>query len=857
MSRICYGILQSIASSNEEGVKSLRMKLRKGVLGLLCLVASLLWAEEGLVEWIVSKQGKIGKEEFAFYLLQKPSALALRWRQREGEWKTLGPWRKSGGGFIAEDPYFSAFLSASPYKGGLLISCEVTAKQEVSEPLEILLSSTFQPNQWTRQFYPRLPYLILPPTASWNIKFLASSNDWTELKEWPGAYFYPFGVLENEKFFLLWGSLDIGRFALLSPNLIPENIPALAFRPLSLKRDEKFSLQLFLKLFPKSDFRYRDVLRWYLQNCQNSDPLTKNLFSFKERSRRLPEGNLAGFSPLPITDAEGNLTESGKGYLKHFRSRRIGSLWYYAWHRWDETYPTAGSWWGETGKHTAEEIKIYLRALRANGLHPLLYFRQFLAEEGVKENKPPYKDWIGRDERGNPSSGYQYPLPPEAKEEIGIDKVHCSAGDFGNDSFRNWYIEAIKRCMDVYQPAGIAFDMGWACATNWQFSHANPRTSASHGILRLQMEIWEWLNRKYPDMRIIINEAYGTPSQLYADGVLIEGGFAVGKTELDYESAKAVPTTVISFEYPSLYMGRLQGVSTKERSFLVMRYRAKGIAKSDDYAVYVSENVVGREGTAIKLSDLIADGEWHTITVDLRNIPQVEDLKGIAFQVQAEEEEAWIDVDYIYLGTSAEDRPREGEESLYKFPVLLDERNFFCWIPEPTWLRNPSSTYALERVGEFVRFYVKGKGLGMKWRFAGERGLVAQEYMKVLALGACIGGDIEMFEGLLAFSARAMAMRPIIDWRRLDSLDEKIYASGWEDARGVLVAVYNTKEEVAEASIRLSSDLVRKLEDGRIVVLNMWGSKVGEEKVRIEKGVMRARVPPKGGLLIYSKGWER
>ncbi len=835
------------------------MKLRKRILGLLSLVASLLWAEEGLVEWILAKQGRVGREEFTFYILQKPSLLVLRWRQREGEWKALGPWRKSNKGFLTEDPYFSAFLSVSSYKGGLLISCEVTAKQEVSKPLEFLLSSPFQPNQWTRQFYPRLPYLILPPTASWNIKFLASANDWTELKEWPGVYIYPFGVLENEKYFLLWGSLDIGRFALLSPNLIPENIPALAFRPLSLKKDEKFSLQLFLKLFPKSDFRYRDVLRWYLQNCQNSDPLTKNLFSYKERSRRLPEGNLAGFAPLPITDAEGNLTESGKGYLEYFSSRRIGSLWYYAWHRWDETYPTVGSWWGETGKHTAEEIKIYLRTLRANGLYPLLYFRQFLAEEGVREDEPPYRDWIGRDERGNPSSGFEYPLPPEAKEEISIDRVHCSAGDFGNDSFRNWYIEAIKRCMDVYQPAGIAFDMGWACATNWQFSHANPRTSTSHGILRLQMEIWEWLNKKYPDMRVIINESYGTPSQLYADGVLIEGGFAAGKTELDYESAKAVPTTVISYEYPFLYMGQLQGVSTKERPYLLMRYRAKGIAKSDDYAVYVTEKIVGKEGIAIKLSDLIADGEWHIITVDLHNIPQVEDLKGIAFQVQAEDEEAWIDVDYIYFGESADDHPREGKESLSRFPVLLDEHNFSSWVPEPTWLRNPSPTYSLERVGEFVRFYVKGKGLGMKWDCVGHRGLIAQEYMKVLALGACIGGDIQIFEDLLAFSARAMAMRPIIDWRRLDSLDEKIYASGWEDARGVLIAVYNNKEEegMAEVSIRLSNDLVRKLGGGRGVVLGTWGSKTGEEKVRIEKGVMRARVPPKGGLLIYSKEWER
>ena len=131
----------------------------------LFLIAIPALAGEGVVDWLLAKQGRVNASGFNSYLLQKPSSLLLRWRERGGEWKTLAPWRKSGKNFFAEDSSFSASLSASSHKGGLLISCDVVAKQDLKEPLEILFSSPFQPNRWGRQFYP-LPRKPTPLNTS-------------------------------------------------------------------------------------------------------------------------------------------------------------------------------------------------------------------------------------------------------------------------------------------------------------------------------------------------------------------------------------------------------------------------------------------------------------------------------------------------------------------------------------------------------------------------------------------------------------------------------------------------------------------------------------------------------------------
>lgn len=813
-----------------------------------------------LVDWLSSQGENVSIRDYLAFLRSNPSAMIFSWRERDGEWKRIR-FQIKGNSLEASNQLFLVRITPSIYKGGLLLSTKITALKTLNTPYELLLSSPFEPKNWERQFYPRLPYLILPSHAPATIRFLAEKNDWTKLEEL-GVYFYPFGILENRFHFLLWGSLDIGRYALLTPNLVPNHIPAFCLRPLKIEEGKLFGFELFIKSFPKSKFpRYRDVLRWYIENWKDSDPLTgtilgkaKDILESKRKNHRpLPWGNLAGFpGGEPIADEEGNFNEWGRYLSEGWKRQKIGNCWYYAWHRWDETYPTEGEWIGETGfKNSGEKIKAYIKALLSAGIHPFLYFRQLLAREGLKENAPPCREWVGINEKGETPWGYEWTPSPENAKLIGFEKVHCIPGDFGNDSYRLWYLENLKRCVDFYKPAGIAFDMGWAYPNSAVFSRANPDTSNPHAVVRLQADVWNWLRKKHPDMRIITNEAPGVPSQLFADGILIEGGFAAGKTELDYEAAKAIPTTVISYEYPSNYAPFLQALDKNKAQFLVIKYRAKGIAKSEDYALHISEGTVGREATAIKLSELQADGEWHTATIDLRLIPNVEKIRGMALQVQCADGLAYLDIAYIAFSASPTPPHSPEESSLNAFPSFIDNRFLHFWQSHWEWLGNPARDFRVAKENDYIRFEVKGKGLGMKWEFVASRGIIAQEYLKILSLGACIGGDIRYpFPLILSFSAEAMAVPPITDSRRLEVKDERIWASGWEDKEKLLIALYNNSAEAVQSSLELKGDMLPKLRRDKIVVLNPYGEPLHYEEVKPKGNELRFELPPRGGILI-------
>ena len=840
------------------------LKNMSEILAILVLIPTLSFPAS-LIDSLIQKGESLKLNDFLRFLEANPSSLLFSWREKDGEWHHL-QFKLQGKTLQAEDHLFSLKITPSIFKNGLCLSCQIIPKENLYSPYELLLSSPFHPSNWERQFYPCLPYLVLPPSSPTTIRFLAEENDWTELKEGPAVFFYPFGILENDTHFLLWGSLDIGKFALLTPNLIPNHIPALCLRPKSLKKNESLQLELFIKAFPKTKFpRYRDVLRWFIENWKDSDPLTgeilknaKGIIVLKEKLKRtLPYGNLVGFpGGEQVSDGKGNLNDWGKYKLEGWRTMKIGSLWYYAWHRWDETYPTEGEWIGETNHIVkADVLRSDFKALLSSGIHPFLYFRQFLTQEGTYEDKEPYKDWIVVNERGQLPPAYGYRFTPENAKKLGINEVHCLAADFGNDSFRLWYLENLKKCIDFYQPAGIAFDMGWAYGTWHIYSRSNPKTSNPHAVVRLQAEVWNWLREKHPNMRIISNEAFGTVSQLFADGILIEGGAPAGKEELDFESAKAIPTQVISYEYPGNYGGLVVAIDKKDYPYLIVKYRAKGIQVSDDYAIHITEGIPGREATAISLKELIADDEWHTTVVDLRKIENVQLIKGMAIQVQAREDSAYLDIAYIAFSSSPNLLPKE-EIPLNRFPAYIDERYITYWEGRPDWLTNPAKDFSIVKGDGYTRFEVKGKGLGMKWGFSAFKGILAQRYMKVLSWGACIGGDIWWMPSreMLSFNAKAMGMFPIIDSRAIISMDRRVFASGWEKDKDILIAVYNNSDEEVKSKLLVDEGIGKKLKEALFIFLNPFGDPFLKEKREIKGGTIPISLPPRSGLLISSGG---
>jgi len=839
---------------------------------LLSLIAtpSPAGAQPGLAEWVAGEAQPTPAAALEL-IRTRPGWLHARWRAvGSGKWEGgLTGWDRASDGLVAGgtgDGLLTATLNAGPWKGALRLRLILAATRDVTQPTEIVVSCLFQPTEWQRQFYPKLPYLQLPPEAQARLRFVASRDDATAPADSPHCLFYPFGVLESARRFLLWGQGDLGRFAVLTPNAVEHGVPGLSFRPKTLARGQTVVFDLLLKAFPKPECRYRDVLAWYLRSVESSDPVAHDLFPWDGRrhARRLAAGNLTGgLVRLGRPETE------GPQLLNDLRSRRVSSIWFQGWGSWDETYPTEGTWLTEYwSRFSAAQVRDEIAWERQNGLFPLLYCRQFLTEQGLHDDRPPFRDWIGRDENGNREAWGDFPVPDQAAAEVGFRVLQQSCADFGNDAYRAWYESRIKACMDTYRPAGIAWDMGWGAGETWGYSRGNPRVPNGHGMLRVQADLWAWLRAKHPGMRTISNEALGTPSQMFSDGILAEGGFAVGKTELDYEAAKALGTTVISFEYPDQYARRLRGLPTESARYVQLRYRAVGLdTTAGRYVVYPSQEIVGKEGPAIACNQLQADGEWHVATFDMRNLPVVAEVKGLAFGMDAGTEEAHLWVDYLRFSATPDGPPLPvGPGS---FPSGIAVADLAAWEARPGWVTNAAAEYGVRSDQGALEFSVHGAGRGMSWSFFPARAELAQEFMKVLSLGACLGAGLRAEWGTLnAFSAQAMALPPLVGSHDVEvsPASSPVTASAWGGDGRLLVAAYNGAKEAQEVSVGIAAEAARKAgvgagREARAHVLGRDGHVVGKGPVgeRLADGGVRLRVrlEAREGMLWGNWDWER
>jgi hypothetical protein len=714
----------------------------------------------------------------------------------------LGDWRLAEGALSADgNGLLNGLLRARSWRESLRLELTLTAVRVCERPMETALCCPFEPAAWQRQFIPRLPYLQLPPDAPAMLRFAVDADDATTPAMAPRVAFFPFGVLESDEAFVLWGSPDVGRYAVLSPNLVAPSVPGLSLRPKRLTEGQELRFDLILKRFPKPEHRYRDVLAWYLRSAESSDPLVSDLFPWdgRRRARPFPAGNVGhGLGRL------GEPQTPEAQVLEALQRRGVGAIWFQGWGAWDETYRTEGEWRTEWwSRFSAEGVRDEIAWQRERGFFPLLYCRQFLTEQGLHDDRPAYRDWIGRDEAGNRQAWGDYPVPEAAAQELGFGVLQQSCADFGNADYRAWYEERVKACLDYYRPGGIAWDMGWGAGDTWGYSRASPQTPNGDGMLRVQADLWQWLRQKRPEMRVIANEAFGTPSQLFADGILIEGGFASGKTELDYEAAKALGTTIVSFEYPHLYAARIRGLPTAEARYAQMRYRATGLnTRSDRYVVYPSQEIVGREGPAIVCSDLRADGEWHTAVFDMRGLPSVEEVKGLAFGMEAADEEARLWVDYLRFSPAPDGPPPE--PGLGSFPASITAADAAAFESRPGWVGNAATECSVRNDGGALEFTVRGAGRGMSWSFFPAHRDLAQEYLKVLSLGACLGSGLRAeWHTLNAFSAQAMALSPLVGSHDLQA--HPLTAAAWGGNGRLLLAAHNPSDETHETTVEVAA----------------------------------------------------
>ncbi len=358
----------------------------------------------------------------------------------------------------------------------------------------------------------------------------------TKLDAWQSATF-PMTVLQGADRWVCVGSCDLDDFVTLAPNQPAGYFPSVQQNPTGVREGDTFSFRITWRSFPKSEALLRDVWRWYAQNASSANPLIADLVPFEphEMPRTLPPG--CEVTASGIWAGEGARIDTA-------RTIPGANIWYFGWHDWvNECYPAEGEWWCKVGgwaKENAEDLRRAIAQYQADGFKCYLYFRQIanLAQRG--ESLP--EAWFLGDAGGALDlygGGYTLDPPPEVAEETGYERIPWGMYDFGNDEFRAQYLAQVRACIDYYRPAGIAWDMGW-----------RPRNP---GILAVQAEVFGWLRRHHPEMRVIANEGGGSPSQCFADCVLIENGILYGKSVWDYEVSKGFGTQVASIERGHLF----------------------------------------------------------------------------------------------------------------------------------------------------------------------------------------------------------------------------------------------------------------------------------------------------------------
>ena len=440
----------------------------------------------------------------------------------------------------------------------LIITAEFKALQKLDKPVEIGLGIPFSPDQWERIAMPRLPWFQLSPRQSSSVRlpFLADPNDATVTSDAGSWVHYPFGILQNSNSSVFWGSMDIGKRVVLAPGNHGCG-PALTLAPKTWKQGETKRLSIRLRAFPRST---TEVMRWYLSNCVSSDPLTKDLFPVRDWTPRTLRHGGVGMPDIRISrvnkKADPAYFDRVTDMLKKYH---VSNLWFGTFHNINGSYPTDGQWICPTALDvSATDLKAELARMKELGLRPCLYTFQFITPELLRSDTIPSRDWVLHDilgdlfkfdtfRAGEKRYGAEW-FTKDLAKKIGSDTVTWANVDFGRQEVRDFFFKSITKAIEFYEPSGICFDYGWGVlSANATYSPANPKTSQPHGRLRLQADVYHWIQKNHLEMIVLINDVPGSPSQLFANCQLVENSEVM--SDLDIEAGRALSSAMSSMDY--------------------------------------------------------------------------------------------------------------------------------------------------------------------------------------------------------------------------------------------------------------------------------------------------------------------
>lgn len=370
----------------------------------------------------------------------------------------------------------------------------------------------------------------------------------------------PFTIFESADRYLLWGQMDVNGYVYVTPGRDGKN-PCMLKMPKRLSKGDKCSFELTYKFFTKSpELDYGEVYQWYGQNCYSTNRLSKSIVTIPKnlKPRTLTsEGNMAGQPKWPV----------GKEavYNEFAQKAKIGHIWD-GWTEYDEIPTLEKSWIGADGiTHTEDEARREIQTRHSLGYKCYSYRRQLFPWFGFHEDKPWKKDWILSTK---PDTIQVYPQGPAKVDNLpctdpvspGVEKHLADIGvtlskpgftsyihiDMCNDECRNWYLKAMEEWIDKYDCLdGFAYDIGWDLYTTPCIKHSED--GVHHGITKLMADMYRYLTVKHPSMRILGNMGQGDPPNLWAHGVIVEGGTVM--TYQDVDSIKIYRLALLGYYY--------------------------------------------------------------------------------------------------------------------------------------------------------------------------------------------------------------------------------------------------------------------------------------------------------------------
>lgn len=408
-----------------------------------------------------------------------------------------------------------------------------------------------------------------------------------------GRIRYPYGISETKNGFMLWGNLDVNSFMLLSPNRNGRSAGFVA-RPKRVQRDNAYSFRFIYKYFPKPQYAFTEVCRWYAENLYSSNPVSKGKVRLPKdlKPRTVPVGNVSGTYPAGATyphTYNKHTPETIQRIDKLLAETRGKHLWWNC-SAWDKTYPTRGTWVSYDGDGWPMDADKLHRAIkRHHDLGHLVYSytTPLTADVAFSDEYPRYNTWRLSTK---PGTYFVYPMGPYPIDKLKVGKLDIPEGwkeyvsvkeglasevhtDLAHPEYRAWFIDRLKKFLQEFDVDGIAWDYGWDahCAPSMVF----PNTAPQHGTVAVFHEMYDWMTKNYPEKRIINNMYLGCPTHLYCHGIMFEGCPQITKRAVD--SVKFYRTALTGLYYGWQFKQVFKDKWKEEWSHRILRNLSYGV----------------------------------------------------------------------------------------------------------------------------------------------------------------------------------------------------------------------------------------------------------------------------------------